>query len=92
MQDEFLGMKLEYFYDFLMSTFPREEKLKLELERKFLNLIFDSAVEAVDPHSHEKGLMSYTPTKELFISHLDRGSITIAILRQSWLSKWGDWL
>lgn len=56
-------------YEFVLSTFYREEKLKLESERNFWNPIFNSAMETMDCHEKEKGVTKYFSKNDLLIDH-----------------------
>lgn len=54
--EDFLGMKVNDLYAFVISTFSGESKLKLESEQELLNGLLNPGVKAVSIHKREKGV------------------------------------
>lgn len=59
------GMEVERLYQFMMSTSLDEGALKSEKNRTLGNPFFSYAVENLEFHVHDRGLICYSCTKEL---------------------------
>lgn len=66
-----LRVKINAFLDFMMSTRPEEETLRLELKWKQQNLIFKSAMEILDHWNRNTCVARDTTGKELLIDRLE---------------------
>lgn len=60
---------MKYFFDFRISTFPTDVKLRLELKQKQCNLILSSVLEFVECRDWEHDATRYISTRNLLITN-----------------------